>query len=285
MGDEPDGFIEHFPGADGSGGELPPGAALVEEGGELNPYEEMGEQQQQQAEDAAYHRHHLLEAGPSRSDMATGTADNGSHGNLQEGSHHSVASRSHGPSLDRPPVGRRQVDANEVWPPYADPTYVMPGDIEVRAVDPTNGEFYFFNVRIEKCAARKLYLGGYRNKKTGLLYHHASSQTVTEHKMHLLQDSSHLMSRETQTVEVRTLSIQTYREFGTQMQRQDVHIDSSTDVEIAPRAYFSADELAELKAVKCIEIQRAWRGHMARRRAHRIQAKIAERSQLAFEDK
>ncbi len=50
-------------------------------------------------------------------------------------------------------------------------------------------------------------------------------------------------SRETQTVTLATRSQQTRRECGTQMVRRDLYLDTSKDVEVAPRPYFSAAEL------------------------------------------
>ena len=50
-------------------------------------------------------------------------------------------------------------------------------------------------------------------------------------------------SRETQTVTMQTRSQQTRREFATQMARRDLYLDTSKDVVIVPRPYFSADEL------------------------------------------
>ena len=54
--------------------------------------------------------------------------------------------------------------------------------------------------------------GGFRNKINGSLYHHASTQTPTIKKD--LKDFSNLRTRETQTFETRTLSVQSYREAG-----------------------------------------------------------------------
>ena len=59
----------------------------------------------------------------------------------------------------------------------------------------------------------------------------------------------------------------TYREAGSQMQRVDLHIDNKRDVEIKPRRYFTAEDLLNLKKLKAVEIQRYWRGYMARCRA------------------
>lgn len=137
----------------------------------------------------------------------------------------------------------------------------MPDEIEVK-VSMHTGEYYFV-VGITKFKGRKPYLGGYRNTMNGLSYHHGSSQTPTENKF-TVKDTSDLRSRETQTYEFKTLSVQPVRECGTQMTRQDLLVDVKRDVCLKPRPYFTAEQLNELKKDKCIILQRTWRGHMAR---------------------
>lgn len=153
---------------------------------------------------------------------------------------------------------------DEMWPPYCNPQYVMPEEIEVKVAMQT-GE-YFFSVGICKFAGHKPYLGGFRNVVNGLLYHHGSSQTPTENKF-AVKDTSNLRSRETQTYEYKTLSIQSVRECGTQMERADVSINGARDVVLKPRPYFTAEQLNEVKISNCVIIQRTWRGYVARCRA------------------
>ena len=162
-------------------------------------------------------------------------------------------------------VATTQAFEDGLWPPYCNPNYVMPEEIEVK-VAMTSGEYYF-PVAILKFKGHKPYLGGYRNKITGSMYHHGSTQTPTENKYDV-KDTSNLRSRETQTYEYKTLSIQSYRECGTQMQRNDLSIDTANDVVVKAKPYFSAELLNELKIRKCVIIQRTWRGYMARCLAH-----------------
>ena len=168
-----------------------------------------------------------------------------------------------------PATENSMADDEGLWPPYCNPLYVMPTEIEVK-VAMTTGEYYF-PVSISKFKGHKAYLGGFRNTVTGSLYHHGSSQTPTENKFEV-KDTSNLRSRETQTYEYKTLSVQSVRECGTQMQRQDVSIDTKKDIVLTPRRYFTSIQLIELKIVKCVIIQRCWRGCMARAlaAAHRI---------------
>lgn len=118
----------------------------------------------------------------------------------------------------------------ELWPPYCNPHYVMPEEIEVRVTVPS-GEYYF-PVSVVKCSGRKAYIGGYRDKRNGKVFHHAFTQTPTERKTEV-KDTSNLRSRETQTCEYRTLSLQPTRESGTQMERIDLSVDTKVSTQIS----------------------------------------------------
>ena len=123
-----------------------------------------------------------------------------------------------------------------------------------------------FNVRIEHApgAGAKRYLGGYRSRRTGLEYHHASSQTRPLPRKHTGPER---FTREAQTQEQTTRSQQTTREGGNQMARKDLHIDESRDTVIVSRVYFNAQQHADLRLRKAIIIQCYWRGYKARCRA------------------
>lgn len=153
-------------------------------------------------------------------------------------------------------------------------------------------ESYIFPVWIQKFDPKstpKPFLGGYRNKKSGREYHHASSQTPTEALAGMkasfsllgtkkIKDTSNLRTRETQTSEWKSRSMQTTREFGTQMERIDLRLDPSKKNEIilSPRKYRTAEELLIIKKEKCIVIQRCWRGFWARKRAKDIKIRNRE---------
>eukprot|EP00605_Chrysophyceae_sp_TOSAG23-4_P001652 GSChrysophyteH1.ASY1.ANO1.1813.1 assembled CDS len=130
---------------------------------------------------------------------------------------------------------------------------------------------------ITKSTSRKNYLGGYRNKLSGSIYHHASTQTPTEAKR-AVKDVSQLRCRETQTYEERSLSVQPYRESGTQMERQDLVLDNKRDYVLESRTYFTSEQLLEKKRLSSVFIQRCWRGYMARCRAH-----AARQSNIEYE--
>lgn len=160
-----------------------------------------------------------------------------------------------------------------MWPDYCDPSYVMPTEINVR-VENADGEYYF-PLAIQKCTSKKPYLGGYRNKGSGRVFHHTSSQTPTE-KRNMSKDFSNFRTRETQTFEQRTCSVQPYRECGTQMQRIDLYLDDSRDKVIVAKEYFTSQKLLALQRIKTIEIQRCWRGYIARCRASNARVQVFE---------
>lgn len=96
-----------------------------------------------------------------------------------------------------------------------------------------------------------------------------STQTPTEHQR-TNKEYGNLRTRETQTVEQRTLSVQNTRESGTQMERIDLRLDNHRDRVLAPKAYFTSEELMIKKKAATVLMQRYWRGFMARRRAQLI---------------
>eukprot|EP00518_Triparma_eleuthera_P006539 CAMPEP_0182479232 /NCGR_PEP_ID=MMETSP1319-20130603/33825_1 /TAXON_ID=172717 /ORGANISM="Bolidomonas pacifica, Strain RCC208" /LENGTH=403 /DNA_ID=CAMNT_0024680647 /DNA_START=174 /DNA_END=1382 /DNA_ORIENTATION=- len=152
------------------------------------------------------------------------------------------------------------------YPPYADPTFSMPNEITITAVL-DDGTKSTFNVAIEKLPpdAEKPYYGGYRNKQTGIEYHHGSCQTERVAKVY--KDVSNLRNRDTQTYSTITKSTQLVREAGTQMKRKDLHLDESQNYSVEAKPYFSSNQLLELQRQKTLVIQCYWRGYIARKLA------------------
>lgn len=81
-----------------------------------------------------------------------------------------------------------------------------------------------------------------------MIYHHASSQTPSDTQKKV-KDYSNYRSREAQTIEQRTLSIQLNRESGTQMERIDLKIDNKNDRVKYAKPYFTSDELLLKKKI------------------------------------
>ena len=100
-----------------------------------------------------------------------------------------------------------------MWPEYADPSYRMPSQIEVLEGggqderEQESGGINRVAIQIERFEGEKLYLGGFRHRSSGLLYHHALTQTPATHILKM-KDFSTRRTRDTQTLEVRTVSVQ-----------------------------------------------------------------------------
>ncbi|KAJ8611321.1 hypothetical protein CTAYLR_006611 [Chrysophaeum taylorii] len=167
--------------------------------------------------------------------------------------------------------GSESPTAGDYSPSYCDRSYQMGEGLDVV------GENIGSVVHVEKERAAKPYLGGYRHKKTGVVYHHASSQSVEHSLIPPRKNVEWLRNRDAQTYETKTRSAQSYREFGTQMAREDLHMDHAGDRELESRNYFTSGQLLDLKKQKSLVIQCYWRGYMARRRSRGIRQRLSER--------
>jgi hypothetical protein len=76
--------------------------------------------------------------------------------------------------------------------------------------------------------------------------------------------------------------VQSNREYGTQMKREDLLMDDRGDVVRASRRYFTAAQLLELKRQKTQVLQCFWRGYLARRRTWGIRQRLYD-AQVAEE--
>jgi len=179
-------------------------------------------------------------------------------------------------ALPQPPL--------EGYPPYCDPAYVMPEVISVAldrdGLGPHPPDCEVVSVAVARPEAPKPYQGGYRHKKTGKVYHHASTATGGGDLRGEPRAASGLRHRDTQTYDTATRSVQSKRECGTQMQRKDVLLDNSTDTGKEAKPYFSADQLLQLKREKSLVIQCYWRGYVARRRTWAIREGLYQKQLL-----
>jgi len=91
-------------------------------------------------------------------------------------------------------------------------------------------------VEVEKCTKQKPYLGGFKNNKNGLVYYHAFTQTDQNASYHPDKNE-----RTVQTYQYKTKSTVMMREFGTQMEKPDLYIDTRKDKIIYPKPYFSSE--------------------------------------------
>lgn len=99
------------------------------------------------------------------------------------------------------------------WPPYCDPSYRLPSELEVRVF--VDGQEKNMSIKIERFVGKKDFQGGYRHKVTGRVFHHASTQFGEQKK--LAKKTDHLRTRDTQTCRMASTTMQTTNECGTQV--------------------------------------------------------------------
>ncbi|RLN49767.1 hypothetical protein BBJ29_008713 [Phytophthora kernoviae] len=146
--------------------------------------------------------------------------------------------------------------------------YVMPDRIQVQVYNEETDNASTIVVDIEKFTGHKLYLGGFRHRKTQQQFHHASTQTVLSRARRNMGPVR--FHRETQTQELATRSLQTHRESGTQMTRRDLTLDEAYDRHVTARPYFDSYQLDSLREDSVLLMQRLWRGFRARSYVYNI---------------
>lgn len=99
------------------------------------------------------------------------------------------------------------------WPAYCDPTYRMPEELPVRVV--VDGEVKEMSIKVERFEGDKVFQGGYRHRGTGRVFHHASTQFGQRERP--VKQTGHLRTRDTQTCKIKTITMQTTNECGTQV--------------------------------------------------------------------
>ncbi|OCT89049.1 IQ and ubiquitin-like domain-containing protein [Xenopus laevis] len=137
----------------------------------------------------------------------------------------------------------------------------MPDVITVRA-QTGEGSYRDLVVEIERLNYRKPYLGGYRHKATGVVFHHAGTQTVPKKRP---DRGVVVFCRETQTVQHKNKTQQSRNTMSTQMTKIGCYVSNVTDKLITPKRYTTAEELhaQQLKAI--IVIQTYFRRFHARK--------------------
>ena len=159
----------------------------------------------------------------------------------------------------------------------------LPEIIDVNILDDQGNQIKTISVIIESSEdTKKPYLGGYRNKHTGTQFHHAMTQTKNK-KQTTTTDTKPKFHRETQTYVMKTRSVQSKRECGTQMKRKDLYIDEIKDRVIVAGNYFNSNALAQLKFEKTIVIQCYWRGYKARCIASQLRANLEDKKRRVSE--
>lgn len=112
--------------------------------------------------------------------------------------------------------------------------FVMPNKFEVQ-VRLADNQVKVVTVIVEKQQRPKPYFGGFRNNRSGVTFHHAFTQTDQIANYH-----PDKLERQVQTYQYKTKSTHMMREFGCQMERPGLFIDTREDKIIYPKKYFSS---------------------------------------------
>ncbi|XP_061175886.1 IQ and ubiquitin-like domain-containing protein [Saccostrea echinata] len=144
--------------------------------------------------------------------------------------------------------------------------YHMPDVITVRVQTDENA-YKDVVVEIERATRKKPYLGGYRHKKTGVLYHHATAQTI---KKQPPPSQVPRNCRDTQTVQQRHHVQQTTNDTSTQMTGIGVYVSNMEDKLMVPGKYTTADEHHSMIFKKVIIIQKYHRRWLAKRYVEKL---------------
>ncbi|XP_062465680.1 IQ and ubiquitin-like domain-containing protein isoform X3 [Pezoporus occidentalis] len=153
--------------------------------------------------------------------------------------------------------------------------YCMPDVVTVR-IQTDSDSFQDVVVKIERPTYQKPFLGGFKNRRTGVEFHNAGSQTIPKK----LPDKGILVfHRETQTVFEKNKQQQTTNTTSTQMTKTGLYVSNKTDKLITPGKYITAEEYHKRRLEAVIVIQRDFR----RWHATNIVQKLGEEKRLRLE--
>ncbi|CAL1591990.1 unnamed protein product [Knipowitschia caucasica] len=113
-------------------------------------------------------------------------------------------------------------------------------------------------VEIQRPPQRKPFLGGYKHRLTGAVYHHASTQT---HPRRRPGRGVQVFSRDTQTVELKSQTQQCPADVSTQMTGIGCYVSCANDKLLTPGVYTTAADYHQrrLRAVICLQAAlRCW---------------------------
>ncbi|CAL1532090.1 unnamed protein product [Lymnaea stagnalis] len=117
-------------------------------------------------------------------------------------------------------------------------------------------------VEIERSRTKKPFLGGFRNKNTGVEFHNASAQTMQKQRPPPTQER---FCRDTQTCEQKNMLQQTCNTTSTQMTGVGFYVSNAEDKLLEPGQYQTADERAAIVLSKVIILQKNFRRWLAKR--------------------
>ncbi|XP_047921637.1 IQ motif and ubiquitin-like domain-containing protein isoform X4 [Anser cygnoides] len=155
--------------------------------------------------------------------------------------------------------------------------YCMPDVIPVR-VQTDSDTFQDVAVKIERPTFRKPFLGGFKNRITGVEFHNAGSQTIPKKRP---EKGTTLFCRETQTVFQKNKRQQTANPTSTQMTKVGLYVSNVTDKLITPGKYLTAEEYHKRRLEAVIVLQKYFRRWHARNLVQKLKAE--KRLRLAWE--
>ncbi|XP_053575168.1 IQ and ubiquitin-like domain-containing protein [Bombina bombina] len=157
--------------------------------------------------------------------------------------------------------------------------YSLPDVITVR-VQTDKETFQDLVVEIERLNYRKPYLGGYRNKITGHIFHHAGTQTVPKKRP---ERGVEVYCRDTQTVAQKNKIQQSRNDMATQMTKPGCYVSNESDKLLEPKTYVTAEEFHAARLNAVIVIQTYFRRFRAKRLVESL--KEEKRLKLEWEEK
>ncbi|KFQ85985.1 IQ and ubiquitin-like domain-containing protein, partial [Phoenicopterus ruber ruber] len=131
----------------------------------------------------------------------------------------------------------------------------MPDVITVR-VQTDSDSFQDVIVKIERPAYHKPFLGGFKNRITGVEFHNAGSQTIPKKRP---DKGIQLFCREAQAVFEQNKPQQTRNTTSTQMTKIGLYVSNMTDKLISPGKYLTAEEYHKRRLEAVIVLQRYFR--------------------------
>ncbi|KAM6302037.1 IQ motif and ubiquitin-like domain-containing protein [Podargus strigoides] len=133
--------------------------------------------------------------------------------------------------------------------------YHMPDVITVR-VQTDSDSFQDVAVKIERPTYHKPFLGGFKNKLTGVEFHNAGSQTIPKKRP---DKGIQLFCRETQTVFEKNKTQQTKNTSSTQMTKTGLYVSNMTDKLVTSGKYITAEEYHKRRLKAVIVLQTYFR--------------------------
>ncbi|XP_023943809.1 IQ and ubiquitin-like domain-containing protein [Bicyclus anynana] len=160
----------------------------------------------------------------------------------------------------------------------------MPFSDVMTVAVPLGSTIKYINVEIFSKPMKKPFLGGYRNVYTGVIYHHAYTQTPQKPEKVLPENKT---CRDTQTAETREKIYDTNYSRATQMNCVHAYIPNVSDRIIVPQPYETYEQMiARLNHNHYASIiQRAFRHHQFRQKVKKWLNECMERIKRMEEEK